>query len=462
MSESEGISATSIGDPSEAVVSWPATPTLHGAVTVDPNGSVEREIITGSEVKVYKESTMCQRHLRVRLNRLPESILKLVIKDGNVSINKPFNREAELGLYSELDIKCEPEHELKQEPPDAGEATDAIYNDGSGCIEMEQILQQDEQNDNATNKHKSKDDVEEEVEYQANADPTSADLKLKTTFEIGTKCGSKEIYNCGSESSDGVTESDNILDCKFTKRLQSGATEPIRVLETNSDISWGRIVSHELISGTIVKKRFDFSVILIHIQHHCCVSLIGGELFERDGNSDELQSENWKNIRKRKIGQLSDVDAGKDCAIHYRNANYILLLCENGAFSEAEAMEVFTRTAEGIEFMCSKQYIERIKNYVHIARILVFQESIKQRFERAKAKYVMDNENDMTDEQMDKCLNTLEDLLTWNKIDHEKFARVTFKHLQRQTGKKNNLFFIGQPSTGKTMLMDDLAGGVPL
>lgn len=70
---------------------------------------------------------------------------------------------------------------------------------------------------------------------------------------------------------------------------------------------------------------------------------------------------------------------------YYIYTDIILLLCENGAFKESEAVQMLTGSREGMEFICSKQYIERIRNYFHIARKLEFQESVKQRFERAIA-----------------------------------------------------------------------------
>ncbi|CAG5047376.1 unnamed protein product [Parnassius apollo] len=50
----------------------------------------------------------------------------------------------------------------------------------------------------------------------------------------------------------------------------------------------------------------------------------------------------------------------------------------------------------------------------------------------------------------------MERLLMQNNIDLFKFARDTKEHFFRKTGKKNNLFFFGPPSTGKTMLMRSL------
>lgn len=70
--------------------------------------------------------------------------------------------------------------------------------------------------------------------------------------------------------------------------------------------------------------------------------------------------------------------------ISSRNTNIIIYLCNNGAFDEGEALALFVRSPSGINFICSKSYHEKIRTFLNIARVLVFQESIKQRFDRAK------------------------------------------------------------------------------
>lgn len=161
-------------------------------------------------------------------------------------------------------------------------------------------------------------------------------------------------------------------------------------------------------------------------------------------------------ILHRRENSQSPYGSRTDCQSSGRNSDIILLLCENGAFSEAEAMEVLARTPEGIEYICGKPYAERIKNQIHIARILVFQESLKQRFERAKAKFEKENELLMNEDNLTETEICLKSILESNNIDEEGFFKTTFLHFQKQTNKKNNLFFIGPPSTGKTMIMSSL------
>lgn len=43
-----------------------------------------------------------------------------------------------------------------------------------------------------------------------------------------------------------------------------------------------------------------------------------------------------------------------------------------------------------------------------------------------------------------------------NDIDFEHFSKITCDHFYKRLGKKNNLFFKGPPSSGKTMVMESL------
>jgi hypothetical protein len=61
-----------------------------------------------------------------------------------------------------------------------------------------------------------------------------------------------------------------------------------------------------------------------------------------------------------------------------------------------------------------------------------------------------------TEKNIEEEIKFLETILTLNRIDIEKFAKDTYKHFKGEMDKKNNLFFIGQPSTGKTMIMHPL------
>lgn len=181
------------------------------------------------------------------------------------------------------------------------------------------------------------------------------------------------------------------------------------------------------------------------------------ELRKRLRDGDQIQPEASKILCRGKTNEHGgDLESRKDWQFYNRNSNIILLLCDSGAFSEATAMEVLTGTPEGIEFILSKQYAEKIKNYVHIARILVFQESMKQRFERAKVKFLKESPECTSQEYSDNTMRSFENLLKCNNINLENFFKMTFYHMHGKMGKRNNLFFFGPPSTGKTMVMNAL------
>ncbi|CAB3232757.1 unnamed protein product [Arctia plantaginis] len=73
--------------------------------------------------------------------------------------------------------------------------------------------------------------------------------------------------------------------------------------------------------------------------------------------------------RKVLDGEQDDSNAdntGTNSTYHNRNANIIVLLCQNGAFTEAEAMGLFAKSTEGINFVCFKQYAEKIRTYCNV------------------------------------------------------------------------------------------------
>lgn len=141
---------------------------------------------------------------------------------------------------------------------------------------------------------------------------------------------------------------------------------------------------------------------------------------------------------------------------HLNNAELVLLLCKERAFNEGDAARVLSKSVKGLNFMFKPRANDRLRIAIQIGRLLVFQETIKQRFLRAKA---FDKAlNDAADDGDSSILNfaKLDAFLIANGIDQKEFYKTTFMHFIGQTGKKNNLFFEGGPSTGKTMIMDSL------
>lgn len=138
------------------------------------------------------------------------------------------------------------------------------------------------------------------------------------------------------------------------------------------------------------------------------------------------------------------------------NAKLVLLLCEERAFTEGEGERMLTKTPEGIELLFRPRANERIKTAITIARILVFSETLKKRVERCRAYQRRLDPECCQEGNIQNGLKKLIEIIQNNDIDVADFAKNTFMHLTRQTGKRNNLFFMGPPSTGKTMIMESL------
>lgn len=138
------------------------------------------------------------------------------------------------------------------------------------------------------------------------------------------------------------------------------------------------------------------------------------------------------------------------------NNELVLQLCEQRAFDEAEAQRVLCSTPEGIAVQFTKKFGERLRTAINISRILVFQEEPDKRIERCKRLQLKQNPEMETREQIESTVLKLEYILIQNQINLQDFATITEHHFYGRTNKKNNLFFIGPPSTGKTMIMESL------
>lgn len=138
------------------------------------------------------------------------------------------------------------------------------------------------------------------------------------------------------------------------------------------------------------------------------------------------------------------------------NTRLVLLLCEHGAFDEGEAQRILCSTPEGIAAQFIKKFPDRLRTAISISKILVFQESAQQRIERCKQLQLKKIPHLTTYEAINTQVAQLESMLEQNYISKRQFAKYTKKHFYGLTKKKNNLFFRGPPSTGKTMLMESL------
>lgn len=138
------------------------------------------------------------------------------------------------------------------------------------------------------------------------------------------------------------------------------------------------------------------------------------------------------------------------------NNQLVLQLCEHRAFDEAEAQRVLCATPEGIAVEFTKKFGERITTAISISRILVFSERPEQRIERCKSLPLKTDPECGTQENIMKILHKFETFLFHNGFYIKEFATITQKHFFGLTNKKNNLFFLGPPSSGKTMIMESL------
>lgn len=142
--------------------------------------------------------------------------------------------------------------------------------------------------------------------------------------------------------------------------------------------------------------------------------------------------------------------------IDEQNGQLVLLLCDNRAFNEGDAQRVLCQSPEGITIQFIKNFAERLRTAISISRILVFCESVEKRLERAKQHYLRLNPEANHPIEIENSYDKLRQLIVLNNIYPYGFAMQTKRHFYQQTNKRNNLFFYGPPSTGKTMVMESL------
>ncbi|CAH2238564.1 jg17151 [Pararge aegeria aegeria] len=114
----------------------------------------------------------------------------------------------------------------------------------------------------------------------------------------------------------------------------------------------------------------------------------------------------------------------KNRGTYDRNSNIILLLCENSAFMESEAMEVLTRTPEGIELIYFCKIIN--KNF-GISRV------DKTKIRKSESQVRNDPRGTDDEEYQDISYKTLIDILKNNDKNIHHFAKLTINHLMGKT-----------------------------
>lgn len=143
-------------------------------------------------------------------------------------------------------------------------------------------------------------------------------------------------------------------------------------------------------------------------------------------------------------------------AVAEENKQLVLLLCENKCFNEGEATRLLCTKPEWIAIQFNRNFTERLKTAISVSKTLVFQETARQRLSRAKKWQLKKDPSANAYGTIYDGLVNMEDLIIKNQINPYHFAKHTQDHFYRRTSKKNNLFFFGPPSTGKTMIMESL------
>ncbi|KAL4706911.1 hypothetical protein ACJJTC_012370 [Scirpophaga incertulas] len=209
-------------------------------------------------------------------------------------------------------------------------------------------------------------------------DLTNSSLRITETEDYtGTSCTLDSI-----NSRDLTTVSREVGTLRLGRTIRAGtyknkSVDCLHCLREYLYSGNGRQVLHDIVGKEHIEISRDHGI--VDATAEADVSGTGTD-------EHQVYGKKWKILDGREDGPNNN-NAGIYFEIDNRNADIILLLCERGAFTEAEAMGVFAKSPEGINLMCTKQYNEKISNWIHIARVLVFQESLKQRFERAKKKF---------------------------------------------------------------------------
>jgi hypothetical protein len=174
-----------------------------------------------------------------------------------------------------------------------------------------------------------------------------------------------------------------------------------------------------------------------------------------DIESDQLQLGPYGNNTFRKAGTSDGKDSSHG-AHGITDQKLVDILVSQRAFNEGLAYQVLSKEPNGITYLFKPRITDKIKTGVSIARILVFQKKDEERLNMA-IDYSKNKEPELnTEESITEQLEYLLYILQLNNINVTKFAQDTYNHFRGKLGKVNNLFFYGQPSTGKTTIMQSL------
>lgn len=132
-----------------------------------------------------------------------------------------------------------------------------------------------------------------------------------------------------------------------------------------------------------------------------------------------------------KQGKLSV--AARRSQLIRKNQDFVLHLCKNKAFDEGEATRLLCATPEEIAIQFNRNFGERLNTELCITQTLVFQESAKQRLERAKQLELQQNPTANSTLTILEGTSNYENLLEENMINFTEFALNTRNHFYGNT-----------------------------
>lgn len=161
---------------------------------------------------------------------------------------------------------------------------------------------------------------------------------------------------------------------------------------------------------------------------------------------------NCNELEDNTCDMIDNVDSGTCNSVNITHKYLITLFLKHRSFTESSARVTLSSIPTGQEYLFRRFATNNIKIAIQTSKMIVFQEDSLLRLNRAKVFYELTSKDTDYSFQLTK----LQQWITINGINEYEFANVTFRHFRKLTGKKNNLFFKGPPSTGKSMIIESL------
>lgn len=205
----------------------------------------------------------------------------------------------------------------------------------------------------------------------------------------------------------------------------------------------------------------DISNVQNKIKKVGCMLCLYNYLYSGNGRkviTDNLDESSKHLICCTKHKMLDDIDCNGIPELDLKensnitNQSLIQLILDNRAFTDSHARVILSCKPNGQNFLFQKYANDRLKVAIQTSKMIVFKETTLIRLERAKRHYEINS----TDKDYALHVSKLQNWLKLNSIDEKEFAHVTYNHFMQKSGKKNNLFLKGPPSTGKSMVIESL------